>query len=232
MKRLIAAIFLVGFGGVAQAATLDTSSWTGALSPSYGFDNGSWSTGGTSASIGRKYSALISDYGTDGDFSFSGQMTQTSSNVKGDGNMGVVFGWTDASNHYRMGWSAEVGLPDGDAGSSNQFGFWLIKEIGGIDTVLVNNITLEFSVNTPYDFSIERDGDNILYSLFEGNTELQSGVITDTTYMTGKVGVYAERNASRFSDLELAPIPLPGTLPLLAGGLVLAGALGRRRRRS
>lgn len=235
MRRLFTAMVLIGFGSATQAATLDTSNWTEAKSPSFNALSGNgWSTAGTSAGIGRKFSTLVSDYGTDGDFTFSGQMRHKSTNAKGDGNMGVVFGWTDEDNHYRMGWEYFDTEPTepwpGDVGSSEQHGFWLIRETAGMDSVLVNIADLFFEFDVTYDFSIERDGDDILYSLFEDGTKLAAGVITDTTYMSGKVGVYAERNASTFDNLDLKPIPLPGTLPLLAGGLVLAGFVARRRR--
>lgn len=227
MKRILAAVAVMAAGGAAQAATIDTSNWTSTAAPADNqlYYQNYWTTGGTSASIGRNaHTTLVSDFSLNGDFTYTGTMRATSDND----NMGVVFGWTDTSNHYRMGWEGN-GYWDG--GSSTENGFWLIVENGGTDTVLANVSNLYWSLNVTYDFSISRSGNDITYSIMQGLTTITSGTVTDSTFLSGNVGVYVESNYSQFSNLaasETSAVPLPATLPLLLAGFGGLAALRRR----
>lgn len=228
----IAAVAALTLGAAqVSAATVETNNWTQENAPANnGSTSNTWSTGGTTASkLGNNSTSLVSDFSTSGDFSYTGSMRSLNDND----NMGIVFGWQDANNHYRLGWE---GGGSADYGSSTQQGFWLIRESAGIDTVLFNIPTLFWTghnTTNVYDFSITRSGDDISFSMMLGATTLASGTVTDNTFLSGKVGVYVESNASEFTNLSVTDpnvVPLPASLPFLMAGMGGLGLLSRRRK--
>lgn len=234
MKTLFkcAAVAAFAFGAAqASAATVETNNWTSANGPANNVSTASsWTTGGTTATkAGNDSTTLVSDFSTSGDFTYTGSMRSLNDND----NMGIVFGWQDANNHYRLGWEGG-GYSDG--GSSSQQGFWLIRETAGVDTVLFNIPSLFWAGHNTtniYDFSITRSGGDISFSMMLGTSTLASGTVTDSTFLSGKVGVYVESNASEFTDLSVAApnvVPLPASLPFLMAGMGGLGLISHRRK--
>lgn len=232
MKNALAIAAVLAAGTAAQAAPVDTSLWSEERAPSTNnLSSGSWSSlGGTSAYRGGNDDAsLVSDFTLSGDFSYSGTMQSVGND---DDNMGIVFGWSDYQNNYRMGWeSRALNGGYGDQGSPVQRGFWVVRESGGTKTVLANDSNLVYTRGTTYNFAVSRTGNDISYSLTLGTTTLASGTVADATFLSGKVGVYVESQDARFENLaaaETSAVPVPASLPLLLAGFGGLAALRRR----
>lgn len=207
----------------AQAVVVDTSLWTLAVSPAAGAGpSGLTSAGGNQAvQNSNSFGSIISDFSFTGDFNFSGTMNATGSD---DDIIGLVFGWQDASNHYRLGWE-RGGYNDAPTNASGMF---LVKEVAGVSTVLFQQETF-YTNNVDYNFIVGRAGNDISFSL---NGISQS--FTDTAFMSGHVGFYTESQTARFGGLASAPqapnaAPVPAPMAMMGLGL-LALAYSRKRK--
>ncbi|REL28253.1 PEP-CTERM sorting domain-containing protein [Thalassotalea euphylliae] len=210
---------------------VDTSLWTLAESPARGGSQGITSANGNQAIQNNNANgALISDFIFDGDFVFSGFMTPTSDLFDDDDILGVVFGWQDERNHYRLGWE-QGGLNDRGDRADGRYavssGMFLVKEVDGVSSTLFEQ-ELFWQDDVNYRFSVARAGEQISFSL--GGVE-QSFI--DNNFTRGHVGFYTESQTARFASLTgsstSAQIPEPDTLALL--GLVLLGVAVRKSRR-
>lgn len=219
------AFALVVLSGTAGAVVVDTALWSTEVSPSYGAGpTGLTSAGGNQAEQQQNsYGTIVSNFSFIGDFNFQGTLTPTTTQFDDNDILGLVFGWQDASNHYRLGWE-QGGLDDSGSGAS---GLFLVREQAGTPSILFQQ-ELFWSDNTGYNFSVGRAGDDISFSL--GGV---SQLFTDTVFLSGKVGFYTESQTARFSGLSSAPqppatVPEPGTMGLL--GLSLLGLTIARRK--
>lgn len=224
-KSWLAAAALA-FAGSAQAVVVDTNLWTTAPGPSYGGGpTGLTSAGGNQAvQNSNQDGTIVSDFTFTGDFTFSGSMTATQAVFNDDDNMGLVFGWQDENNHYRLGWE-QGGYGD----ISGARGMYLVKEVAGVSSILFQNPTLYWQDLVAYNFVVGRSGNDISFSLGGENQ-----TFTDTTFMSGRVGFFTESQTAQFGGLASVPqapgssVPVPAPLALLGFGLV---ALGLRRAR-
>ncbi len=202
----------------AQAVVVDTSLWTTARSPAANLGpTGLTSAGGNQAvQNSNSYGTIVSDFSFTGDFNFSGSMTPTTVSFNDNDILGLVFGWQDASNHYRLGWE-QGGFNDSPTGASGMF---LVRELAGVSTILFQQETF-WADNVSYNFVVGRTGNDISFSLGGVNQSF-----TDTTFMTGNVGFYTESQTARFGGLASAPqapgeeVSSPAPLALLGLGLV------------
>ncbi|NRA28821.1 MAG: VPLPA-CTERM sorting domain-containing protein [Parvularculaceae bacterium] len=230
MKNIISAVAAVAATTLAPAfaATPDTNTWlrTAAERSS---DNQSWSRGvGFANGTSNGYGILYSNNSLSGDVEFTGTMTSTGFD---NDIMGIVFGFQDNNNYYRMGWE-----DGGFADASGERDFWLVKEVAGVRTTLFTSGD-EWIERRPYDFRIARNGGNLEFSIFDtvSMSTIISQTVADMSFMTGAFGVYTESQAASFTNLETnalgaAPVPVPAALPLMAGGLAGIGALRRRKK--
>jgi hypothetical protein len=249
MKNWLAIALLI-FCGDVSAAPLNVGGWTQTVSPStsYIIQGKRWTYGDGFAykpRIGN--GTLVSPFSIDGDFVLSGAMATTpyyrnTGLINRDNDpIGVVFGWTDISNHYRFGMSG-VGNGYADRGSSSERGLWLIREENGIDNVLFHDSVFRYSVTSTYHFTVGRSGSELFFDFLLNGSSLFTHRVEDTVFMSGAVGLYSESTPPTFTELSLdyppalarlsavAAVPLPATAPMALIGFLMAVILSRRGR--
>ena len=258
-KLLLATLLSVVTVSAANATMIDinTKQWTYEVSPFAGkiSSNTPWLSLGsnTPKKSSNSSGGLISDFSLFGDFSFEGKFSPTMVNNTScaDSNdnscndndiIGLVFGWQDADNHYRLGWS------QGDeryTDVNGTQGLFLVEERAGVSTVLQNWGGLFWEDDNEYTFSISRVGSVINFALsgLMRNTPGTQGAetsiatessysandsitfnITNNTFVSGKIGVYTESQTGIFSSLVArgtVDVVAPATFGLFAIGGVL-----------
>lgn len=253
MIALVSALSMVSavaFASHGMAATVDTTDWIGAAQPfPYAGQEGrpawSWDRGPgfASRSINGATGTLHSPDAIDGDFRFSGVfssvewLNNSGLPYRDNDPLGIVFGWQDVDNHYRLGISG--GNHKGfvfDRGSSSEKGLVLIREQDGVDKVLFNRPNIIYDVNRSYSFEVGRKGDEIFFSIMgdfhndkaENGADIDSDVlisfqVTDLTFQQGAFGVYSVSTPGSFEDLRLVTTPLPPTVLMLVSAFCLIG---------
>ena len=235
LKSIKSFSFLVSFlvVGVAQAnIIIDTSLWTLEESPARGGSQGLTSAGSNQAvQDNNANGSIISNFSLTGDFTFDGVLTPTTTRFDDDDILGLVFGWQDADNHYRLGWE-QGGLNDKGTGADGRLvvssGMFLVREVAGVSTVLFQR-EIFWQDDVDYNFSVGRNGDDISFSLGGINRSF-----TDTSFTSGRIGFYTESQTARFAGLASrpvapAPVPEPSAIALL--GFALTFLVWRRRTR-
>jgi hypothetical protein len=267
-KIVSIAALALSFSAQATMIVADTSLWTESLSPSSNknSNNDSWVRllANTPTKLSNSSGALISDISTTGNFTFSGTFSPTyaftasceaENTCDDDDILGLVFGWQDASNHYRLGWSQGDGSnASGMKDITGKTGLFLVKEENG-DSNTIEHWNSDFwTENVDYTFSVSRF-DDVISLMVEGIMQnfagLQSGIlpatpvvgsafktinfsIVDTTFTSGNVGIYTESQTAEFKKLSVkiaAPI-VNVSAPSIYALVFLSGLalLGHRNR--
>lgn len=223
---------LLGVGALALSAgsyaaplanTDIIANWTAQDDPVTGVNNGLWNVSGTSVSNGgNRTGALISDFSSTGDFSFSSTITP----VGDDDLFSLAFGWQDSDNTYLLGWGG-----GGVSSWGNWNGIQLSRFDSGVATDLVSQAT-NWSAGT-YTLEVGRSGQNIFASITQGVNTIFSASVVDTTYMTGNVGFqtwsqFAQFDQNDFTDSS-GQVSIPSVMALFTLGLVGMGAARRKR---
>lgn len=262
MKIVSIAAVALSFSAQSSQIVVDTSFWTEAASPSSNknseSDNWVRVHSDTPTKLSNSSGALISDFSVDGDFNFSGIFSPTfasngscaSENTCDDDDiLGLVFGWQDASNHYRLGWSQGDGSnSSGLTDITGKTGLFLVKEENGNSNTIENWGSDFWLEDVEYMFSISRVADAISFEL-EGLMQNTAGVqgasvpsvpvtgsvfknisfsISDDTFTSGRVGIYTESQTAVFSSLNVSVpsqttnVSAPATIGFaMFGGLAL-----------
>lgn len=226
------ALSLSAFG--AHAAVLDLTTFVGAENVE-GFSSlgPSSQTDTTINFTGNSDRTAVSAESFSGAFTYSGDWRAVTND---NDTIGVTFGYVDGDNNYRLGWEGG-GDWDFETGNSSTGGngLWLIEEIGGVATELVELTSLFWTLNTQYSFSIELDGLNgIEVSVTDDTGVIGSISATGSRSTDGLVGVYANSQSAVFENLDVtvpsvSEVPLPAGLPLLLAGFAGLGLIRRRK---
>ncbi|MGK7932295.1 MAG: PEP-CTERM sorting domain-containing protein [Microcystaceae cyanobacterium] len=205
--------------------------------------------GRSSDSDTEQYGSLVSDFDLLGDFTFSGSFFMPNDNDI----VGLLFGYQDRDNHYRLSWGssrAKRGFyPDGNhlpQGPYERFdlsapevgvdeigsgGMILLKEENGTSTFFENTFdyNLRWQTDVLYDFSIRRISDDLFIDIAEGENSVFSTMITDTTFMSGKVGfntagveVFYGNIIAQENNTQILPTTVPEPLTILGSVSALA----------
>lgn len=265
--RAVAAVFVACTSINVGATTIkiDTKEWTSEVSPSHNrlSSQDTWLglEEGTPNKQGNSSGTLVSDFVIDGDFEFTGIFSPTFANnascagentCDDDDILGLVFGWQDASNHYRLGWSQGDGTNrSGVKDITGRTGLFLIKEQNGSSSTIANWKDVFWQENVLYKFSISRVAETIGF-MIEGLVQNVRGIqgadvpssppatsslqvinfgTKATDFTTGRVGVYTESQTAIFSNLSVvvARVPAPATIGLLMLGLAFFVWSGKRK---
>ncbi|WP_448556095.1 hypothetical protein [Thalassotalea montiporae] len=228
------ALYLVAAYVSATPIVVDTSFWTQEAGPSNSRNTGTWVGLHSDApeKRGNSSGALISDFELIGDFAFTGLFTPTTENYDDNDILGVVFGWQDESNHFRLGWSQNYSKPTDDraiADITGRSGLFLIEEINGSSNTIFHLPELFWADDTTYQFGIERLGSEFAIAIGTENSapNIQFSVSNDS-FSTGKVGVYTESQTARFGQLQIngiVPQPQIQTLAIPEPSIALLLAI-------
>ncbi len=260
LKKIISIVAVaLSFNAHSLPLEIDTSLWTDSISPSSSrlSINDTWSGlhSNTPKKLANSSGALISNFTTSGDFQYSGMFMPTfaqnpscegENTCDDDDILGLVFGWQDASNHYRLGWSQGDGTnASGVTDITGKTGLFLVKEQDGISNTLANWDSDFWLENIDYTFSIARIADSISF-MIEGVMQNISGVqgafppvtpasgvdksinfsLVDTTFSSGRVGVYTESQTAVFKSLNVSiPAPVVDVIAPATLGLAMLGGL-------
>lgn len=237
MKIVGFAAVVLSFSAQASQIVVDTSFWTESVSPSSNRNsaNDTWVRVdiNTPTKLSNSSGALISDFSLDGNFNFSGIFSPTfasngscaSENTCDDDDiLGLVFGWQDANNHYRLGWSQGDGTnSSGLKDVTGKTGLFLVKEENGNSNTIMNWGSDFWIEDVEYMFDISRVADTIsfgLKGLMQNIPGVQGAVVPsepvidsvfkniefsvfDNTFTSGRVGIYTESQTAVFKSLNV-----------------------------
>lgn len=238
MKIIFVALFfsLAGFNANAGVIKVDTANWLKLAAPSNDRNTGTW-VGLHSQSPekkGNSSGALVSDFTLSGDFLFSGFMTPTIVEFDDNDIIGLVFGWQDPQNHFRLGWS-QTQRPGTDDDNSlkdvtGRAGLFLIQEIDGTSNTLFNINDWFWQDDVRYGFEVSWH--NNLLNVVLG---AKSFSIKDLDSVDGRVGVYTESQTAKFGALSVnqaVSVPEPGAIVFLSGIFLLMASSRKSRRQA
>ena len=170
--------------------------------------------------------------------------------------IGLVFGWQNEDNHYRLGWNQ--GGPQGVSDVTGKNGLFLVREIDGSSKTLVNYDSMFWVDEAVYQFSIVRSGSSLEIEIkgvtqdFMGDQSgslpvnkastfaarsatptgkyetIKSSVIDDT-FRAGNLGVYTESQTGFFQSLS-AQGSFEVSAPAFSMGFILFALLRLRKK--
>jgi hypothetical protein len=245
MKNIITGLllFVVSVGAHAGVINIDTSKWLHLAGPSNDRNTGKWI--GLHAQRpekkGNTSGTLVSDFQISGDFLFNGFVTPTTVDYDDNDIIGLVFGWQDEKNHYRLGWTQTQRPGTNDDKSyrdiTGSTGLFLVREVDGLSSTLYNINDWFWEDDVRYKFEIKREKQflNIIFGA-------KSFSLEDMTFATGRVGVYTESQTARFEQLnvqtptltinQVVKVNEPGISIFLSGLMLLFVARWRSGNRS
>jgi len=189
----LAILYTSYVSAVTVTATDVVNNWTKGISP-LGTNTSSWTTSGSSVYYSSNSgSTAWSNFTLSGDFVFKVQIMGNSDNDR----YGILFG-NDASNNYRISWEAG-GLAD-----TSYRGLQFLSESGDAVTALANYNAYYWTSGVTYEMTIYRIGDIIGFRVarVSDGVELQHYYTTNTTFTSGKIGLWNQSQVTYYSNIE------------------------------
>jgi hypothetical protein len=213
--------------GAAYSAAAIINNWTPTPSPINGVNNVVWSAVGDQVHADANHTgALMSDFATVGDFTFSGTMTAV--DLADNDTMGFVFNFQDSSNNYRLSFAGGSSYTS----TKEHYGVVVVREVAGSDTYLASDDYLEWTPGVTYDFSVTRQGQTLDILLSDASGTIFTANLNDSTFTSGRVGLQVYGQETNFSDIHCSVVPEPGGMFIWSLlGLMLAAARVKFRRR-
>ena len=214
------------FGAAYSAATI-VNNWTPTPNPINGVNNVVWSAVGDQVHADANHTgALISDFTTSGNFTFSGTMKAV--DLTDNDTMGFVFNFQDSSNNYRLSFAGG----SSSTATKEHYGVVVVREVAGSDTYLFSNDYLTWTPGVTYDFSVARQGAALNISLYDGGNTIFAANLYDSTFTSGHVGLQVYGQETNFGDIDCSVVPEPGGAFIWSLlGFMLAAARSKFRRR-
>jgi hypothetical protein len=229
---------LFGVSTITHASLINSTdiigNWASGDSPMGEEANGTWVTNDSLIAANLNHvGSLVSKVSVNIDSSFN---FSVNSRATDNDTFGLIWGFQDLANHYRLSWSIGFGESGvGAAPSSGQNGIYeglkIIKEVAGISSVIYSS-DLEYGQNQNYTLSIS--GNTNGFTVDINNLSTSASVfnhsVGDTSFTSGKVGIHElyQEDGNVWSNFALqgTEVPEPSKLVIFALGLI---AIASRR---
>ncbi len=219
MKNFILFLLLLclAMASYAESVTANTvvTTWVRDICPMSTYNTDSWTVSGSNIYYTSNYGQTIrSPFAAYGDFTFKASLWNADTD---NDRYGLVFGYLDSSNHYRLSWDR------GGAADAGYTGLQLIQEVNGTNTVLYNNSTL-WTADVVYTMMVYRTGNTIGFTItrVSDNIQLFNYSVVNTTFMNGYLGLWNYSQPTYYSNVQYTIVPEPGTIILALFGLMVA----------
>lgn len=144
------------------------------------------------------------------------------------GYAGIVANYTNSSNFYQARMFATP--------TANTWQLQIYKTVAGTTSLIASSSTFAYAVSETWGLSFTVNDGLLSASLYDTSGSIVASLLNqaDSSLISGTAGIRTTPPGSKaviYTDFTVTAIPEPASVAILSGGVVLAGALGARRRR-